>query len=195
MLGIVEETPGNSYKKRQIDARSLDTINQYLSKLQESKEEATDKKMRVEDIPFEDISEEYHQQIREMLKKHEAMWLGGLGEINVTEHAIDLVPDARTFKSPPYRASPQGRKLGGTGNSERSEIDRASPVRMGSSGTLRPEEMRKAQVLCRLQKAQRNESQGFISPSKNRRLHRLPRRCSYLFNSRRKFWILANEDS
>ena len=108
-----KKPPDNSYKKRQIDEKSLDTINQYLSKLQESKEETTDKKMRVEHIPLEEVSEEYHQQIREMLKKHEAMWLGGLGEITVTEHAIDLVPDARPFKSPPYRASPQGRKLEG----------------------------------------------------------------------------------
>ena len=47
-----------------------------------------------------------------MLKKHESMWLGELGEISITEHAIDLVPGAGPFKSAPYKAGPRARELG-----------------------------------------------------------------------------------
>ncbi len=113
ILGIVEEGPDNSYKKRQMDAKNLDTINQYLTKLQKSQEESTENKMKVEDINLDEIPEEYHEQIRNMLKKHESMWLGGLGEISVIEHTIEFTPEARPFKSPPYRASPKARELEG----------------------------------------------------------------------------------
>lgn len=56
--------------------------------------------------------------VRAMLCKHEKMWFGQLGEINVTEMRIDLVPDARPFKSAPYRAGPKTREL------ERAQIDK-----------------------------------------------------------------------
>ena len=45
------------------------------------------------------------------MKKHKSMWLGELGEISITEHAIDLVLGARPFKSAPYRAGPKAREL------------------------------------------------------------------------------------
>ena len=46
-----------------------------------------------------------------MLRKHEKMWSGELVHIAVTENSIDLVPDARPFKSAPYRAGPKMREL------------------------------------------------------------------------------------
>lgn len=39
------------------------------------------------------------------------MWLGKLGSISVTEHAIDIILGARTFKFPPYRPDPKTREL------------------------------------------------------------------------------------
>ena len=90
---------------------NVSTINQYLSKLQKTKEETIKETMRAEEVPLEEVPEEYHQRIRKMLKKHESMWLGELGEISVTEHSIDLVPGARPFKSAPYRAGPKAREL------------------------------------------------------------------------------------
>ena len=51
-----------------------------------------------------------------MLRKHEKIWSGQLGDINVTQMHIDLKPDAKPFKSPPYRAGPETREL------ERAEI-------------------------------------------------------------------------
>ena len=111
MLRIIEDATENKYKKRQIDARDVSSINQNLSKLQKSKEETLKETMRAENVPLEEVSEKYHQRIRKMLKKHESMWLSELGEISITEHAIDLVPGARPFKSAPYRAEPKAREL------------------------------------------------------------------------------------
>ena len=53
-----------------------------------------------------------------MLRKHEKMWSGQLGEITVTEHHIDLIKGARPLKSHPYRAGPKPREL------EKFEIDK-----------------------------------------------------------------------
>lgn len=36
--------------------------------------------------------------IRNMIWRHEHMWSGQLGEVNITEMWIDLVPDAKPFK-------------------------------------------------------------------------------------------------
>ena len=49
-----------------------------------------------------DVEKKYHEIIRSMIKKHESIWSGKLGEIYAAEHAIDLIPEARPFKSPPY---------------------------------------------------------------------------------------------
>ena len=45
-----------------------------------------------------------------MLKKHELMRSGELGDISITKHRIDLIPNAR-FISPPYRTGPKTREL------------------------------------------------------------------------------------
>ena len=58
MLGIVEDATENKYKKRQIDVRDVSTINQYLSKLQKTKEETIKETMRAEDVPLEEVPEE-----------------------------------------------------------------------------------------------------------------------------------------
>ena len=57
------------------------------------------------------MDEKHHAAIRRMLRKHESMWDGRLGEISVTEHHIDLVPGARPVKAHPYRQGLKGREL------------------------------------------------------------------------------------
>lgn len=39
------------------------------------------------------------------------MWSDKLGEITITEHSMDLIPNARTLESPLYRAGPKRREL------------------------------------------------------------------------------------
>lgn len=43
--------------------------------------------------------------------KDERLRDGHLGEINITEHRVDLLPDSKTIKSAPYRAGPKIREL------------------------------------------------------------------------------------
>lgn len=56
-------------------------------------------------IPAEDIA------VREMLRNHEHVFSSELGEINITEMRIDLIPDAKQFKSPPLRPGPKPSEL------------------------------------------------------------------------------------
>ena len=58
-----------------------------------------------------DVERADHEKIRRMLRKHESLWDGTMGEINITKHSIDLIPGARPFKSSPYRAGPKTREL------------------------------------------------------------------------------------
>ena len=119
MLGIAEEEPStdvkmkNTYRKRPglQSGHDAELINKHLADLRESHMEQDEKPVTAEDIPLDDVDPKYHETIRRMLKKHEQMWLGQLGEINVTEHTIELKSDAKPFKSPPFRAGPKTREL------------------------------------------------------------------------------------
>ncbi len=123
LLGILKEgTPSgesktNTYRKRNVDARDAETINKHLADMREAHMGSEESPTTAEDIEL-DVEEKYHSTIRTMLKKHESMWNGKLGDINVVEHSIDLVPGARPFKSQPYRAGPKTREL------EQSEINK-----------------------------------------------------------------------
>lgn len=46
-----------------------------------------------------------------MLLRHKKLWDGHLGEINVTEHLVDLLPEEKPFKSALYLAGPKKREL------------------------------------------------------------------------------------
>ena len=120
-LGLVPDAPPyqteqngptkpSMFRKREQSAKDPALINKHLADLRESHMEKDETPVTAEDVPL-DVDEKYHPAIRGMLKKHEDMWLGKLGNINVTEHAIDLIPGARSFKSPPYRAGPKTREL------------------------------------------------------------------------------------
>ena len=118
MLGIDEEVKApkvnpnknTAYKKRELDVRNTDVINKHLSDLRESHMDEDEKPVRAEDVPL-GVPQRYHKRIREMLKHHEHMWMGKLGNINITEHQIDLIEGARPSKAAPYRAGPKTRQL------------------------------------------------------------------------------------
>ena len=57
------------------------------------------------------LDSRYHARVRALLEKYSSMWDGKLGEIKLTEHRIDLMPDARPFAQPPYRAGPKARQI------------------------------------------------------------------------------------
>lgn len=45
--------------------------------------------------------------MRNMLWKHEQLWNGQIGDIETTKKRVDLVSDAKLFKSASYWASPE----------------------------------------------------------------------------------------
>ena len=115
VLGIAVE---NLYRKRPLDVKAEEVINASLAKNREQAFGETEKEpITAETVPL-DVDEKHHPAIRRMLKKHESMWSGKLGHINVTTHRIDLIPGTRPFKSAPYRAGPKTREL------EQSEINK-----------------------------------------------------------------------
>lgn len=57
------------------------------------------------------VPKEHHQKISSIPRNHERMWDGHLGEIKETEHQVDLLSDAKTFKSAPYREGPETLEL------------------------------------------------------------------------------------
>ena len=65
---------------------------------------------------FVDLSHVHDSSLRrdilQMLERHEGMWTPGkLGEINITEHRIELQPGIRPIRSQPYRQGPATREL------------------------------------------------------------------------------------
>jgi len=65
--------------------------------------------------------------VLQLLRPHSAMWNGSLGEISVTEHRIDLTPEARPMYQAPYRAGRMAREI------ERAEVDK-----MLNAGVIEP---------------------------------------------------------
>ncbi len=63
----------------------------------------------------------------EMLRRHQDMWSGHLGEVTATQHRIDLKPDTRPSRQAPYRAGHSSRIL------IKKEIER-----MQSEGVIEP---------------------------------------------------------
>ena len=74
--------------------------------------------MAVEDLSFDKVPSVYHERIRALLRRYSDMCSGTLGEINVTEHRIDLIEGAKPVHAQPYRAGPRQRLL------EEQEIER-----------------------------------------------------------------------
>ena len=107
----IEQDEKNSYRKRNLDAHDTALINKHLADLRESHMKEDDTPMTAEDIDLSEVPAQYHEKIRTMLKKHETMWSGKLGDIKIAEHSIDLKEDAKPFRSAPYRSGPKTREL------------------------------------------------------------------------------------
>ena len=73
---------------------------------------------QVQELDLSHLAPEYRERVRGMLKEFAPMWAGDLGQINTTEHHIDLVPGSRPVAQQPYRAGPKAREL------EQREVDK-----------------------------------------------------------------------
>ena len=109
MLGMTNESDvprdgKKTYQKRQVDVKDTEIINKHLADLRESHMEKDDDPTTADDIPLDEVPDELKDRVRQMVRRQEHMWLGKLGQINVTEHGIDLKPGSKPFKSPPHRS-------------------------------------------------------------------------------------------
>ena len=78
-------------------------------------------------LPFKDhlahdmryiVPKQHRVRLKKLLRKYSSMWDGSLGEINTTEHSIELQPGTKSIAQPPYRAGPKQRQA------EQAEVDR-----------------------------------------------------------------------
>ncbi len=111
LLGLCDDKEAMRYRKHNANARDESVINDYLRDLRSSHMGEDEKPVTADDIDLSGVPKSYHKRIRTMLRKHESMWSGQLGEITVTEHHIDLKPGARPYKAQPRRAGLKEREL------------------------------------------------------------------------------------
>lgn len=77
------------------------------------------------------------------------MWDGHLGKISITEHRINLIPDAKTFKSEPYSAGPKHR-----------DLRKAEVIKQLEAGAFERTQSEWAALCCSLPK--KTEKSGFV---------------------------------
>ena len=81
----------------------------------------------VDELDLSYFPEKLHEEARAILRKHSHMWDGQLGQINTTEHRLELEPGTVPIRQPPYRA----------GHKER-EFETAEVGKMLELGIIRP---------------------------------------------------------
>ena len=83
--------------------------------------------LNLEEVDLSHVDAKYHQSIKKMLHKYNAMWDGSIGEISTVNHHIHLQPGTRPIAQHPYRAGPRAREA------EKAEVDR-----MLEAGVIEP---------------------------------------------------------
>ena len=106
MFGLVPDAPSNDdvkFRQWVFNPRDTDAINRHISDERQKHLEDEEKPITTDDIDL-DVSEDFEEDVRNILPKHARLWTRKLGQINAADMRIDLVADAKPFKSPPYRA-------------------------------------------------------------------------------------------
>ena len=78
---------------------------------QEGKISTEEKLFTVDDINLEHLNNSKQKQVRKMLRPFDSMWSGELGTVKLGEHRIDTDPNARPYRSQPYRAGLNDREI------------------------------------------------------------------------------------
>lgn len=111
------DTERNGFRKSDQKYRDVEFINRHIGDEREKHMGEDQQTVTSEDIKL-DVEEEYIPEPRRLLWNHEEMWLEDFGEINVYEYRIDLNPDAKLYKAPPFLVGPKTRQL------EQSEVEK-----------------------------------------------------------------------
>jgi hypothetical protein len=64
-----------------------------------------------EGVQMGHLNGEERAEILDMLQKHRSMWSGRLGQVQSTNHRIDLIPGHKPVQCQPYRAGPRERAV------------------------------------------------------------------------------------
>lgn len=83
MLGLISDDTDTKNRKRNVNARDIETINKNLSDGRERHMGTDEIPITAKDLNF-DITVERQGEVCNMLQKHEQMWSGQLGEITVS---------------------------------------------------------------------------------------------------------------
>lgn len=110
VLGLIPEDRDTKFRRQHKSAHEIKTIDKNLAdyRLQHISED--ENATAAENISIE-APKDKEVDVRAMLKKYEQDWYRQLCEMNVTEMHIDLKPDAKVFKSPPFRVGPKRRQI------------------------------------------------------------------------------------
>lgn len=152
ILGLIpDEHQDGKFRKPHIDSNNIENISKQLADQRES-HMAEDEKPKTADDTTVDVPRDKEEAVHNMLRKHEMIYYGQLGEIKATELQIDLKQDAKTFKPPPYRAAQKKRELGKSEIEKQLKAHRTNHFGMGSTGAVYPQNRRTTSLLYRLKK-------------------------------------------
>jgi len=113
VLSLQTDKPNRYQKRDDLKVEASKKMDKHLADAKEAKIQDEEKPFTADDLDLSDFDAKYHANIRDMMRKHEDMWSGKLGNITVTEHTIDLEPGARPHRAVPYRSGPKERELQG----------------------------------------------------------------------------------
>lgn len=99
------------FRKRHVDAKDIDTIYQHFADQLELHMGKYEKPVTADDISLY-FSPGKEDEACAMIRKHEPICSGQLGEINVTKRWINIVPEAKPFNYAQYRAVTRSTELG-----------------------------------------------------------------------------------
>ena len=89
---LCDDKTAQLYRKRNASAKDEIVINGYLRDFRNSHMVEDEEPVTADDIDLSGVDKKYYARIRKILQKHEKMWSGHLGKVEVTEQNIELVP-------------------------------------------------------------------------------------------------------
>lgn len=108
ILSLIDEK--NQHIKRNINTRDVKVINRQLPNTREDHCDGDKKTIAADNVDI-GVDEKYHPEIRRIIKWHERLRSGQVGQVNCTQHVMVLITDEHPLKSAPYRTRPKTRGL------------------------------------------------------------------------------------
>lgn len=108
ILGVIETK--TVYNKRINSTWDTGLINKHLPDAIEAANSKSDVTIDANKVKLF-VNEKYHSEVFKMPREHNYHLSGRLGKVNITQHRMDLILGARSFKCAPNRDGPRTREL------------------------------------------------------------------------------------